>query len=107
MRESLEKSFLGAIFTYFRERVPAEISPVTKEPSLRLLDKYVNFHRDRFAFTITVDGHVAKVGVFRITCEPVIGPYEWKAGTHELTVDLQYPNSLQMLYEFVMGKRWK
>ena len=98
MRESLEKLFLGAIFIYLRERVPAGISSVTEEECLRLYSSYVNFHRERYAFMIQVNGCLAMVRSF---------PIDFREESTVVTVDLQHPDSLQMVFEFVMSKRWK
>ena len=59
----LHKDFLGAIFLFLSERVPAEETHKHGEANLALYRNYVSFHRQRYSFTIAVDGHMAQIEV--------------------------------------------
>jgi hypothetical protein len=90
---NLQKQFLGAIHMYLEERIPQGVQ-------VGLHISYVSVLRQRSYFTITVSGPVALIQVTENGGD--------KAGlAGELNVDLQYPTALQLIYEFVMGKRWK
>ena len=89
-------------FSYQFQTGPQETAYKYGEANLALYRDYVSFHRKRYSFTIAVDGHVAQIEV-RADYTPPLG----KSQECRFDVDLQHPNSLQKLFEFVMGKRWK
>jgi hypothetical protein len=90
MRDEL----LGAIFEFLRERVPepGKLGLCSPEPD----GPYVYYDRGRCIVEIEVRGCVAVLEV-------------WRFGSSVgcLEVDLQYPDSLQLVFEWVMSKRWK
>lgn len=91
---------LNGIYEYLRTRLPEDIH-ISVHSGNEWQDPYIGIDRRRYRINITVDGNIAALES-NLTNPTIMDPVSRR---REAQVNLQLADSLQQIFEWIMGKR--
>jgi hypothetical protein len=99
MQNDISQDLLNGIYEYLRTRLPEDIHIFSFEGN-EWQDPYIGIDRRRYRINITVDGNIAALES-NLTNPTIMSV----SRRREVEVNLQLADSLQQIFEWIMGKR--